>query len=194
MEQILNAHPSGANRQRSETTNYSTITLKELHRVACDHLLQYCLDFGVPIPKKFPSEKTIRRLGKAPNPRYGAAKFYKNVLPFRTAPRNNNKTKWHPDFHLTAATVNMFSETAAFFEPDCVFLSCDNKNKVRFGAAVNPNMTRPRGMYLEDNLPSMADHTFPTRDAHIIPFGYMRVWDVNRIRRLPSDDDRSGFK
>lgn len=192
VEQILNFHPSGANRARSEVTNYSTITVTELHRLACDNLRQYCKDFGLPPPVKLPGELVIRRLGKAPNPRFKAAKNYKNVVPFRTAPRDNNMTKWHEDFHLTAATVNFFSEMARYFDRDCLFLSCDNKNKIRFGAPVNTNMTRPRGQYLEDQQPSMPDHTFPTRGAHIVPYGYMNV--VNgRIRRA-SLNEQSGLK
>lgn len=189
VEQILNCHPGGADRGRSENTNYTTLTLKELTRRVRDNLRQYCLDFGLPFPRRFPSMKTVRRLGKAPNPRFRAAKNYKNVVPFRTAPRNNDATAWHEDFHHTAATVKVFSEMAYFFDDDCVFLSCDNKNKLRFGAPANSNQTRPRGMYLETQKPSLPDHSFPTKEAHIVPMGYMLVSGITRVRRL-SDENR----
>lgn len=180
VEQVLHAHPSGANRQRNETTNYTTVTLKELTRLTKNNLEQYCTDFGV-LPPKNLGDATIRRLGKAPNANFRAAKNYKNIVAFRTAPRDNNRTKWHHDFHMTAATVNLFSEMSSFFDGDCVFFSVDNKNKVRFGAPVNVNTTRPRGLFLEDNMPSMPDHSFPTRDAKIVPMGYMNVLD-RRVR------------
>lgn len=190
VEQILKCNPAGADRGRRETTNYTTLSLKELTRLANDRLRQYCIDFNMPFPKKFPSTKTIRRLGKAPNPRFRTAKNYKNVVPFRTAARNNDATAWHEDFHYTAATVKLFSEMAYYFDGDCAFLSCDNKNKVRFGAPANPNVTRPRGMYLENQRPSMPDHSFPTRDAHIVPYGYMTVSGNTRIRSLSGEETR----
>lgn len=194
VQRILNFHPSGANRQRSETTNYSTITMKELWRLTCLNIKQYCIDFGLPVPSqdKLPCELVIRRLGKASHANYKAASYYKNIVPFRTAPRNNNLTKWHQDFHLTAATVNLFSEMSTFFDDDIVFMSCDNKNKMRFGAPANANITRPRGMYLENDMPSLPDHSFPTKDAKIVPMGYMRVLD-RRIRH-ESCNGRFGLK
>lgn len=193
-EQVLNFHPSGADRHRSQTTNFSTVTIDELHRLVCANIRQYCSDFGLPPPgpKDLPSPITIRRLGKAPNPKFKAASYYKNVVPFRTAPRSNNLTKWHEDFHFTAANVSMFAELASFFSSDCVMLSCDNKNKVRFGAPANANTTRPRGMYLENQLPSLPDHSFPTRDAKIVPMGYMNVRNL-RVRHV-SLNEISGFK
>lgn len=193
VQQILSCHSGGADRGRSETTNYTTLTLKELTRRTRDTLRQYCLDFGLPLPKKFPSTKTVRRLGKAPNPRYRTAYLYKNVVPFRTAPRNNDDTPYHEDFHFTAATVKMFNELACYFEADCVFYSCDNKNKVRFGARANVNTTRPRGMFLEWQKPSMPDHSFPTKNAHIVPMGYMHVHDLMRSRNL-SGSNKGRFR
>lgn len=192
VQQILNCHPGGANRQRSQTTTYSTLTMEELHRLTCQNLQQHCLDFGIPEPNPYPSPKVIRRIGLAPNPRFKTASHYKNKVPFRTAPRNNDATVWHPDFHLTAANVKLFSEMACYFDDDCVFLSCDNKNKVRFGAPANPNMTRPRGMYLTNNQPSLPDHSFPTREGHIVPMGYMRL--ARKRVRHSSIHDNSGFQ
>lgn len=58
VEQVLNYHPSGANRSRSETTNYSTID--ELHRLTVLNLRQYFADFGLPVPKNLPGPRVIR--------------------------------------------------------------------------------------------------------------------------------------
>lgn len=193
VQQVLNCHPGGADRNRSQTTNYTTLTLRELHRLTLINLKQYCKDFGLPEPPRYPGKKTIRRLGIAPNPRFRAAKHYTGLVPFRTAPRNNDATVWHEDFHVSAATVKFFCEMACFFDADCLFLSCDNKNKVRLGAPANPNPTRPRGMYLTYNRPSMPDHSFPTRNAHITPMGYMTVSRHHRVRHT-SLQDVSGFK
>lgn len=200
--QCLNSRPAGARRNRAETTNYTTLTLTELHRMVITALRRYCFDFGVQLPKKLPGKKTIRRLGKPPNPRYRSAKDYKSLVPFSTARRRNDRTKWHQDFHFTAATVKLFAELACYFSDDCVLMSCDNKNKVRFGAPVNTNPSRPRGFYLEDAMPSLPDHTFPTRDAKLVPMGYMTVASNPRERR-PSldsllsdnqDSSDSGFR
>lgn len=87
VEQVLSNRPGGADRGRSQTTNFTTLTLKELTKHVCDNLRRYCLDFGLPEPKRYPGMKTIRRLGKAPNPRFRAAKYYRNDVPFRTAPK-----------------------------------------------------------------------------------------------------------
>lgn len=87
----------------------------------------------------------------------------------------------------------MFAELCSYFDDDCVLLSCDNKNKVRFGAPANPNQTKPRGVYLETQRPSMPDHSFPTRDAHIVPMGYMKVAEHKRIRH-DSLREKSGFR
>lgn len=175
VQQVLNSQPSAADRARSETTNYTTLTVADLHRQTCESLRQHLIDFGLPVPKKLLGPKTVRRIGLPANRGVRAAKYYKGAVHSRTAHRDINATTWHPDFHYTAATVKIFSEMSSFFEADCVLLSCDNKNKIGFGVSANANLTRPLGVYLSHNLPSLPDHSFPTKHAKIVPMGYMTV-------------------
>lgn len=179
---VMDKMPTGADRARSETVAYTPSTVNEITKNVHSMIKEHCKTLGMPSPKKLPSGKVIRRQGLAPNPNHRASKYYKGKVNFRRAARRNDRTKFHEDFHYTASQVKTFLELSALFPNEVAFLSCDNKNKVRLGAPANSNPTRPRGMFPTHRRPSVADHSFPARDAHIVPMGYMLVNNVTRTR------------
>lgn len=187
---VMDKMPTGANRARSQTTAYAASTVKEITKNV--HLLikEHQRVLGKSPPKKLPSAKIIRRQGLAPNPNIRAARYYKGKVCFRTAPRRYDRTKFHEDFHYSASQVKIFLELSALFSDKIVFLSCDNKNKVRLGAPANSHPTRPRGMYPVNKRPSLADHSFPARDAKIVPMGYMCVCNVDQTRHASLERSR----
>lgn len=193
-EYIMDKNPTAAHRNRASYSCYTSRTVKCITKYVRGRIIAYCRELGLPDPteKDFPSETTIRRQGVAPNPRYRAACLYSGKIKFRSAPRSNDLTRFHPDFHYSASAVKMFLELSAVFKDDITFLSCDNKNKLILGAPANSNPAKPSGMYMTNNQPSLPDHSFPARDAKIVPMGYMQVWNATRTRHL-SFDDVEGF-
>lgn len=189
-EYILDKNPTAAHRSRASYACYTSRTAKSITKYVRQRIIAYCKDMGLPQPaeKDFPSVSTVRRQGVAPNPRFRAAKYYKGKIKFRSAPRKNDLTRFHPDFHISAAAVKIFLELSAVFKDDVLFLSCDNKNKLVLGAPANSNPAKPCGMYMTDSQPSLPDHNFPAPGAKITPMGYMEVNSVTRVRHSSLDE------
>lgn len=181
---VMDRNHAEAHRGRAQTIAYTPKTVKEITEFVHSNIRAECISRGEPVPgpKNLPGKKTIRRQGDPKNPNNRAACYYTGKVSFRGAPRCNDKTRFHPDFHYSASDVKTLLELAALYDDEVVFLSCDNKNKIRLGAAANSNPTKPRGMFMRNQQPSLPDHSFPAKDAKIVPMGYMVVNNTRRAR------------
>lgn len=174
-EYINQCNPVAADEKRRKMTCFTTCTAGDITKYVRGRIKDHCRTLGLPEPKSFPTKATIRRQGVAPNIRAKAAEFYTGKVNFRTAPRRCDTTLFNPDFHYSASDVKTLLELSSLCSTEVLFLSCDNKNKLRIGAPANSNRTRPRGMYMMNNQPSRPDHSFPAKGAYIVPMGYMEI-------------------
>lgn len=195
-EYISQCNPAAADEKRRRTTCFTTCTVKDITKYVRGRIRDHCRALGMPVPEPYmlPKETTVRRQGVAPNPKLKAAKLYTGNLNFRTAPRRCDVTRYNPDFHYSASDVKSLLEMSALCQGEVLFISCDNKNKLRIGAPANSNRARPRGMYLQENQPSRPDHSFPEQGVYIVPMGYMEVAVGRGRARHASMEDFRGFR
>lgn len=193
-EYITQCHPGAADEKRHNSTCFTTCSIPDIKKYVWGRIRDHCRTLGLPPPKHLPTESTVRRQGVAPNSRVRAAEFYAAKVNFRTAPRRCDLTRFNPDFHYSASDVKTLLELSSLCCDEVLFMSCDNKNKIRLGAPANCNRTRPRGMYMLDNQPSLPDHSFPAKGAFVVPMGYMEIVHCRGRVRHESLDRVKGFK
>lgn len=172
---FLNSRHGAADRSRSTVSYELSSTMTSMKRFVDSCLRTYCASMDLPLPKNMPSIYTLRRLGIAPDRKLGTSHHYKEIVPFKRAPRNVNLAKDHADFHYSGSIVVTHLELASHFRDEVLMLSCDNKNKIILGAPAIQASRRPVGMFSADAMPQMPDHSFPEEDGKITPQGYMLI-------------------
>lgn len=188
---LLESTMSGADRVRATSMYITTMTSSEMGSRVREMILNYVRTYGLPVPSRLISDRAVRRMGLPPKTSRLAARFYKEIVPFKTAPRNNDYHMHSPHLHFASSMIKQYTELCAYFPDDFLMLSCDNKNKIVIGTAANANPTCPRGMFMVDQQPMLPDHTFPTRgNAKINPMGYMLVHNATVKRTRHSSIDR----
>jgi hypothetical protein len=122
------------------------------------------------------SLNSISRLFPAPNQQRAARSRYKGLIPARVGQKQNDKSKGHVDSHFAAAQVKYALELSSCYGEEIIAISADAKAKVNVGTVAVSRYVKMKTFLLEDDMPHLADHDFPSC-SKITPMGYMElVW------------------
>ena len=116
---------------------------------------------------------SIHLLMKPPRKNTVRASRYKSLVDARVPRKRNNYREENGNQHFLFARVLYREEFVAKFNKECVFLSCDDMNKIKMGPATAVSRYHQQfRFFMTDDSPDFADHDFPNPGYLITCSGY----------------------
>jgi hypothetical protein len=158
---------SAQERRRSETANFSGVSLASIRR----HLLSTVPGLGA----KGLSRDRIHRYMVAPKRHTLHGRKFEGLIKGRVGVKQNNVRKLHEDHHFLFSQVRTARECAEYFRDFFFVLSCDGMNKVNVGVLAVSRYHQIRTFFPLDDAPNYPDHDFPFPNSKIAVDGYMEL-------------------
>ena len=126
------------------------------------------------------SKQCIRYLFKPVKKGTHAASRYKRVIDAEVPKKDNSLHNFHENGHVLHSRIKLRREMATHFSEECVVLSVDSMNKLRYGTLCVSRYHQIRKIYMTDDAPRYKDHDFPSKYKKI-PDGIMILGDALNI-------------
>ena len=127
-------------------------------------------------PVKVSSFKVFKPVKKGTH----AASRYKRVIDVEVPKKDNSLHNFHENGHVLHSRIKLRREMATHFSEECVVLSVDSMNKLRYATLCVSRYHQIRKIYMTDDAPRYKDHDFPLK-YKTIPDGIMILGDALNI-------------